>query len=374
MKTKRNAVATAVILGCGALSAQADNKLSEYFTFSGFGTFAGVQTNSNEGLYVRETQPAGANKTASMMVDSNLGLQVTAKATDWLSATVQTLTAQRSTPELSTKIEWAFVKVKVKPIDGLTVRGGKFSLPNFLVSDSRRVGYANNTLRPSNEVYGLDLMNGGLTGADVSYRLPIAGRALTITGLGGKSSSVSRGGSSIDFKDVLGANLLWDGDWYTVRVGQVKGKPQLPESVRPASLGPLTYIFTGYGFTMDRANVVLQGEFVTRRADPASPFIDADGSYLMGGYRIGKFLPYAQIAKRKPVSGGSVAPQKSTSLGVRWDAFSSAAIKFQAERIDTDGSAGASFVTAQLPGFGPPRYAPITKPVNTLSVSLDFVF
>ncbi len=360
--------------------AWAATSLGEHITVSGFGTVGAVRTNSDEGDYVREAQAAGATTNASLKVDSNLGLQVTAKATPWLSATVQSLTAQRTTDELTSRIEWAFVKVL--PAEGLSVRAGKFSLPNFLISDSRRVGYANTALRPANEVYGLDLLNGGLKGLDASYQMSVAGGSLALTALGGSSVYTATNDSPIDVRDVRGLNLVWDRDGYTARIGQITARPQLPDSI-VASLPPgtgldETYKFTGAGFSMDRDNLVVQAEYVQRRSSQFDALIGADAWYLQAGYRFGNLLPYIQRADVKPSRDDNTfivfGPQTSTALGLRWDAFSSAAIKFQAERVDTHGTRGVSFVTpAVMTPFGPVAL-PVTKPVTTLSVAVDFVF
>jgi hypothetical protein len=133
------------------------------------------------------------------------------------------------------------------------------------------------------------------------------------------------------------------------------------------------YKFSGIGFTVDRANVLLQGEWVQRRSSQLNEFVAGDSSYVMAGYRMGAFLPYASLAEAKPAGGSNIVPQKTTSLGLRWDAMSSAAVKFQVERVNTKGTPGASFIKfSRDPEFN--RYPNITKPVTTLSVAVDFVF
>ncbi|PQA75942.1 porin [Rhodoferax sp. TS-BS-61-7] len=371
MNLSFNVIAALTFSVC-ASSVQAETPLGEYITFSGFGTLGYVQTDSNEGQFKREQQARGATTSGTALVDSNLGLQLTARANDKLSFTVQTVTQQRTEEELTTKLDWAFVKLA--PLEGLAIRAGRFNLPNFLVSDSRKVGYANIWLRPPNEVYGVDVLNGGLDGADLSYRLPVAGNSLTITGLLG-SSSINRPrnfAGITEVKNVQGINLLWDGDWYTVRLGQVQGYAQLSGDIlnlMPAGQTEELYEFTGLGFSVDRANVVLQAEMVQRRGKYLNSVFAADGSYLMAGYRFGKFLPYMMLAEVKPAASDD-APQDSIAVGLRWDAFSSAALKFQLERTDTKGTTGQSFIT---PG-DVQQQTPLTKSVNVLSVSLDFVF
>lgn len=363
---KFNLLGIAAALALVQSAAHAATQLTEDLTFSGFGTLGYVAADTDEGEFRREFQPDGAGKKGSPKVDSNLGLQLSYKATDWLSATVQSLTTQRVTSDMSTRIEWAYLKAT--PIEGLSVRAGRMSMPNFLVSDSRRVGYANTWLRPANEVYGLDLLNGGLEGFDVSYRVPLGSNGLTFTALGG-TSSVDSSSTSIKVNSVRGLNAVWDGDGYSVRVGQIEGKPDVDATVFGGS-GEEVYKFTGIGANVDSHNVVLQTEYVQRRSSQGGAILDANGWYVLGGYRFGSFLPYVMLSKAGPAS--SLAPkQKTTAIGLRWDAFSSAALKFQFERVDTEGTTGYSFATASTGGGGS---APVTKTVNVFSIALDFAF
>ena len=379
MKTSITAVAAIAMLGATPFT-RAATPLGDHFSFSAFGTLGAVVTNSDEGQYIREFQAKGATKSPSALVDSNLGLQITGKANDWLSGTVQTLTAQRTEDRLSTRVEWAFVKVA--PVEGLALRAGRFSLPTFLISDSRRVGYANTTLRPADDVYGLDLLNGGLKGVDASYRLPIGGNSLTVTGSFGKSSYTNPRESFAFLKmnKVSGLNMVWDGDWYTLRLGYVEAEPEFPAEFA-AFLPPGTslsdkYTFTGIGLSVDKNNVVLQGEYVQRRSKNFNQGVGADAWYMMGGYRMGPVLPYLQFSRRTPTSDAmdSVFPQSTKVVGLRWDAFASAAVKFQLERVDTKGTSGASFVTPVVDTPFGPIPAAVTKPVTTFSVAVDFVF
>jgi hypothetical protein len=78
----------------------------------------------------------------------------------------------------------------------------------------------------------------------------------------------------------------------------------------------------------------------------------------MGGYRFGKVLPFASHGRLT----GDVA-QATDSIGVRWDAFRSADIKFQVDRVKPE---GAGLFNAPRPGF--------RGPVTVGAVAVDFVF
>ncbi len=364
--------ATALAFGGVSLAARAATPLGEYLTVSGFGTLGGVVTNSNEGQFGRDRQAGGADKHPALDVDSNFGLQVDAKATSWLSATVQTLTAKRDTLGFATRIEWAYVLVK--PLDGLSIRGGHFQTPAFLVSDSRQIGYANNWLRPPNEVYGLNAID-SFDGVDATYRRGFGPVSLSVTGIAGSSKFRVIG---FDGKGdrLRGLSLQLETDWATLRAGRVTANA----AVEGIATFDEPYSFTGYGVTIDHGNLVAQAEFVQRRSSKSSDVINSDGWYVMGGWRFDKLLPYAILSRTAPKVADFPAhasnTQRTAAVGLRWDAFRSADIKFQIERIDTSGTTGISFTTPTLPatGPGPAPSGTVNRPVTAFSVALDFTF
>lgn len=357
--TRKICVAVAAALAAGAmLPAQADTQLGDYVTLSGFGTFGAVVTDSDQGEFGKDRQPGGADKDPEYWVDTNLGVQATVRANRWLSGTVQLLAARRDhrTPRIDA--EWAFIKVQ--PIDNLSIRVGRTTMPTFLVSDFRNVGYANTWLRAPNEVYALAAFR-RLEGADVSYRLNLGSSSLTAQVLGGESKFFNMGAWQ-DVKRVRGGNLTWERDGITVRAGRMEA------AVIVEGFPDSDFAFTGIGASYDRGNVVAQAEFVKRRegSDYFGPMINADAFYVMGGYRFGSVTPYASLARTTPKTRVYEMHfsdyQETKALGVRWDAFSSAAIKFQVEQIDTEGTAGISFAT------------PVSGTVNAFSASIDFTF
>ncbi len=369
-------VAAGVLALVGATpAATAATQIGDYLSFSGFGTLGAVQTNSDEGKFGKDRQyVGGAQKSANFDVDSNLGLQLTGTATTWLSATVQALASKRDKGYVEPDVEWAFVTVK--PVDGLSLRGGRMAAPVFAVSDSRNIGYANTWLRAPNEVYALNVFR-RMEGADVTYRADLGPVAISATAYGGKTAFKALGGADADGENLKGLNLQFETDWANIRAGQMKTKVVIPAFGETGD----QYTFTGYGIAVDRGNVVAQAEFVTRRSAKRGISVDADSWYVMGGYRIGKVLPYvirSVTTPKYPEAPVLVsASQQTTALGVRWDAFSSAAIKFQADRIDTKNTRGISFYTDSTPPpfpGAPPGAKPIAKPVTAVSLAVDFTF
>ena len=354
-------VATAALALIGTAStAQAATQLGEYFSFSGFGTLAAVQTNTDEANFVKDRQGiGGATKTASFDVDSNLGLQLTGTATPWLSATVQVLASKRDKGYVEPQVEWAFINVK--PAEGLSVRLGRIAPPIFAISDSRNIGYANTWVRAPNEVYGLNLFR-RMEGVDLTYSAQVGPAELTATGFAGKSSFISLSKFDGAGDNMKGVNFQAETDWATFRAGWMTTNVSIPAFTPPGqSLLIDPYTFSGFGVIVDRNNILIQAEYVRRKSEKQPATVNLDGWYVMGGYRLGKVLPYAIHSVETPKV--AITPlQKTTALGVRWDAFSAAALKLQVDRIDTGNSKGQSFT------------AKVTQPVTAVTLSADFTF
>ncbi len=112
---------------------------------------------------------------------------------------------------------------------------------------------------------------------------------------------------------------------------------------------------------------------------------DTSGRYVLAGYRVNKFTPFAMYAEREiesaararrsrlwspllPLAAGVNAliagnEQNTTSVGVRLKAASSVAVKFQYDHVDPQ---GAGLFAQVKPGFD--------GPVNVFGVSIDVVF
>ena len=376
MKSEITKMAAAAALALGATQAYAATSIGEFTTVSGFGTTAVAVTDSDEAEFVRYGQLSGADDRPEFKVDSNLGLQLDMRPRNWVSATVQLLTQQRNGRNLDTSVEWAFVGVE--PIDGLRARVGRTAMPVFAISDTRNVGFANNWVRPPNEVYGLALME-NLDGADVSWYLPVGDASLTFTALYGESE-VTVFATDVEMKNVHGAAVQWDSEWVSIRVAKILADSQLDDLGIPGVSGEDRYEFNDIGVHVDRGNVVARAEYVTRSSDTFDDLVDADGWYLYGGYRFGNVLPYAMYAVTEPDAGvqpGQLSSDQSTiAAGVRWDAFSAATLKFQVDYVDTDDTRGISFLTDTFspPGSGLTVALPVEEPVTVVSVAVDYVF
>src|SRR5262249_50682586 len=101
-------------------------------------------------------------------VDSRLGAQLTARFTPQLTGTLQLVSEQRYDGDYTPHVEWANIKYEFTP--QFSMRVGRTALASFLVSDSRKVGYANPWVRPPAWVCCLVPIYSS-DGVDANYRM-----------------------------------------------------------------------------------------------------------------------------------------------------------------------------------------------------------
>jgi hypothetical protein len=415
--TKR-IIATLLTLPLALASAYAQESGMPAVTVSGFGTLALTQTNSDGAQFVRPNQSAGATKTARTGVDSNFGVQANSTLNSWLSATVQGLVRKDGEDDFGGELAWAFLKGKVN--DNLSVRVGRMGLPVFLISDYRNVGYANTMLRPPAEVYAQVPLN-SIDGIDATWQQSFGDTSLSAQLAFGRTHNpiaTSTATVHVDGTSLVALNLVAEHGPVTLRFGRADGKLTVNDSASLNSLlGGLRATAAGYkfatlstladdlaldkkkasftsvGMTTDWKDIVLQAEYAKRKTD--SYVNDTNSWYVMGGYRIGKFLPYYNHAEAK--SAGHVANtvpaacpagypaactptlmalsagvnvlsapanQSTDTLGVRWDLYRNMALKVQVDRVRPKD--GAGLLVQPKPGF--------TGPITVGAVALDFVF
>ncbi len=383
-------------------SAYADDGIDmPTMTVSGFGTAALTRSNSDAAEFIRPNQLKGVKTDAKTGVDSNFGIQATAKFNDWLSFTGQGLVRKNVKDDFVGEMAWAFAKAKVS--ENLSIRAGRVGLPVYMISDYRNVGYANTMIRPPVEMYTQVLLE-SVDGVDAVYQTSFGETSVTAQLALGKSEYESSNNYTAKFKDLVGINLVAENGPFTFRLGRVDTKVSVENSANlnavAGGLAKFGYVsaanslivkdsktsFTSLGLGLDWKNIVVQAELGKRQSDSLT-IQDTTSWYTMAGYRIGKYLPYINHASAKqdsprtvaglPTAGpllglaaganafASAAPlQTSNSIGVRWDFYKSAALKLQLDRISPSNGNG-TFINAK-PGF--------TGPVTVFAAGIDFVF
>ena len=169
--------------------------------------------------------------------------------------------------------------------------------------------------------------------------------------------------------------------------------------------------FSGIGASYDQDNIVLAGEF-TKRKVKKGYIASTTGWYALGGYRFGNILPYVIVSKIKVDDANATTPgfsglgaipsasplytsaqnvingtkavlntqkleQKTLSLGVRWDATRSLAVKAQFDRITKPAGSNGLFLVPDLGADlakGNSSFLNTKKNINVISVAVDFVF
>jgi hypothetical protein len=396
----------------GAASATDDVPGASMFSFSGFGTL-GVVHSSEDGadFAASELQPNGAGYTRSWSpdVDSRLGAQVTAQFTPQLTAMLQVISEQNADNTFTPHVEWANVSYQLTP--EFSVRVGRIVLPTFLLSDTRKVGYANPWVRPPVELYGLSPIFDS-DGADASYTMNFADTVNTLVGSYGKTDFATPAGGTFDVKRLwviadtveygaLTVHFAYESSSYTYDAldGLFDAFRQFgPQGTALASQYDLDNKRAqqmAVGALYDSRQWFMTGEWGRRNLHSAS--IESTAWYISGGLRLAKFTPYLIYAEEK-ADGGTSSPglslptlppylqgpasglnaalnallrrnpvQNTISVGSRWDLVKNADLKLQYDRIELGADSPGTLINLQ-PGFQP------GGTVNLLSITIDFVW
>ncbi len=318
--------------------------------------------------------------------DNRLGLQVTAKINPQVDFNGQ-LFAQAREENYNVHTDWAYITYR--PVENLQVRAGLNKLPNFLISDYQWVGYAYPWIRPPQEVYTQNPLESA-SGVHLIFKQPVGDAQFLIQPYFGRDSDEvvapqdaiinnSGGGLTtltagkvghIGFESdpVRGLDLSLVADNFTVRAGYQAAKVNL-EFDTPSE-GDNWRLAT-LGVTGEWSNVVVYSEYFQRKVDGNANAIwpNQKGYYATLGYRLGKFLPHFTASKlddnKNPTGATNGTPLKQTSqtLGLRYEAGNSAALKFEVGRAKPEGGTRGLFVNV-----------PDKSTVKTYGVAIDVVF
>jgi hypothetical protein len=385
----RAAVSLALAVGAGTASAATVD-------VSGFGTAGIVFTDTEDAEFIRSSQARGADSNGDVGVDSIAGIQATVHVTDKISGTTQILLRRLYGTGFELDAPLAFIKYQATK--DFAVRVGRVSLPVFLVSDFRQVGFANTWIRPPIEVYGQVPLD-NVDGLDVLYSGEAGPVSLTGQAFYGKTD-IELAASDVSVKNFWGVNFSATMGPLTLRAGRVESKLTLDSAQANSLLAGLRQAgftalanelapvekdsaFTAFGALLDWNNLIVQAEVTDSKVGGFPP--DTAGRYALVGYRVNKMTPYAIYAEREVESArtSTVVPQvgpliplalgvnaliagteqNTTSLGLRWDAASSVAVKFQYDYVDPEGNGLFGNVKAGFDG-----------PVNVFGVAVDVVF
>ena len=288
------------------------------FSSSGFSTAAYAQTDTDEAQVGYIGQPEGIDSEGSWAIDSKLGLQITARFNDVVSATVQGVGYADLTADWEPHLDWAYVRVQ--PTRSLSTRIGYMRAPTFMFSDSVFVGYANSWVRPPLEVYNLSPAY-QLRGIDATWRDAVGPVTVSINPYFG-DSEIKVGASETTLDVDQWAGLVVTGEYksFMGRVGfsRIDLGTSSPEVVGLlASLrSPQVAAICGSACAVeadhtdlarmdmetldiggqydDGANVAIV-EYAQRRSGNYV-VVDMHSAYATYGRRFGGFMPYVTFA------------------------------------------------------------------------------
>ncbi len=343
------------------------------FTYSGFGTLGLVHSTESKADFAESLfQPDGAGHSATWAkgVDSLAGGQVAANVNDRLSAVLQVIVKERWDGRYKPVVEWANVKYAFTP--DFSVRIGRIVLPSFLDSETRYVGFSNPWVRPPVEIFSMQPVTSS-DGVDTSFRFRFGGVTNTIVALYGSDRFITTDGSVNHAKDLATIAYTMDYGYLTLHAAYLKTRltiaavADIPVPAIAALGTDAPGRFASIGANYDPGNWFVQGEF----ARVSVPGINGQmGWYGMGGYRWGKWTPYAIFSRQfqhGAVGLNPASPQKTESLGLRWDFMKKMDLKLQLDHIDLDSGSSGVFSNLQS-GFQRGGGAKI------LSLTFDFVF
>lgn len=394
------------------------------FHFGGFGTLGTTHSDNNLADYRADKPfaPKGPGRTAAWDagLDSKLGLQLDGRLNQDWSAVIQVVSERQSDASWQPQFEWANVKYQVNPRWRVSL--GRVMAPVLMMSDWRKVGYAQTMVRPPAEVYALNPIT-NLDGIDLEYRRTLGNVGLLAKAEYGTTHlrmenpsrkqdykiqpillgrlNLEYGGSTFS---ISGTRLEFDGsaDIYTQQSTMlqrlidagVAGAQQVQDNFIYRNAKAHNYTL---GYLYDRDQWLLRSEFY-RNHSQGNLYADHSGWYASGGYRWQRFTPYLAYARvwcneqyqwpmldssnlAPPLAGmaqtvnainqgveAGTYRQRAWTVGLRWDPMEKLALKLQLERIDKETDSGGLFINSTS------QFVTDKARINLFSATLDFIF
>lgn len=340
-------VLAAAVLACCASGSQALE-----FETSGFATLAvgrssgpcvsGLVTdrlNDECTRFVADWAHAGVyERKWNAQPESRLGVQGTAKFNSQFSLTSQ-ITA-RALNRQHLNLEWLYGEYRITP--QWSVQVGRKRLPLFYYSDFQDVGYAYNTVRPSPDVYGWDVVN--YNGASVAYNASVGEWAVRAEVLTGRENSRKN-----PFSRIFNApeqDVRWSGiggvtaeaskDWFSTRISYIRSSYEQtePSTGTLRASGGKKHEFIGAAFNADLDDWILRSEVGTTKRESLG--YRAAFYLLTAGYRIGDLTitgGHSRYREKVYDTGVVRFDHDSPLLALRYEVHKGGAVKLQVERL-----------------------------------------
>lgn len=406
-------LAAAVLLAMGLAPANASGQESSapFISFDGFGTIGVAYSGDRNADFVENplrSEGAGHSSRLGESLDSRLAGQITVQATPRITGVLQVVVEQGVTGSYEPAVEWANLSYAFTP--DLSLRAGRIVMPLFLVSEARKVSYANPWVRPPVELYSLVPIY-AWDGVDGRYRRRMGEWMGSVNAAVGRTSAEMHGGD-VEAEHFWNVNASLQRGELTGRVAVMAG------DVTVDAYTPLFEGFRQFGpageaiaerYELDGRRIAFATAGV--QYDPAPWFTMAElgwlesesamgermAGHLTAGVHLGPVAPFVTYARSTLLSESTaaglpldnlppeaaqmaaqlnaglnsvlaVAPeQQNVTVGSRWDVAPGIALKAQVEFIDRlEGSVG-TFTNFQ-PTFEP------GGSTRLVSVAATFVF
>jgi hypothetical protein len=277
--------------------------------------------------------------------ESRAGLQLEWTINRELSAVVQA--SARTLQDQKANLEWAYLSYTPTPEWKLQL--GRKRIPLYYYSDFQDVGFAYNTVRPSPDVYGWDVVN--YNGASLSTTRNLGDWTLRAEVYGGAETSRKNPYTwlftdeppDVKWSGIRGLSLEISQDWFTGRVSFT----QTDYQVRDHLSGEYFELFDGsikakqdfFGLALngDWDEWQLRSEFGKVRRMNAVGY-DASFYLITLGRQFGAFTltgglsAYRETTRFAPEDYVPVKLQ-GASLTLRYDVHKGGAVKLQIERV-----------------------------------------
>lgn len=345
-------------------------------TFGGFGSLGVSHSSMRMGDYTMDStipKGAGLSEDWSTTNDSRIAGQLVAHFTPKVSAAFQVDSEYTAENTYQPEVEWANVKYAFTPDAYLRV--GRITLPTFMDSDNRDIGYTYVWIHPPLELYR-QVAIAHSDGVDAMYRLNMGETVNTLKAVLYGENTLERSTSKSISKDMWG---IFDTIEYGSTIAHVGYQERLSASqnfqtgitgawVRNSDLS--------LGAQYDPGNWFIMSEWLQRKSNTK-----ISAMYISAGYRVKKFTPYLTYSQNSPGSffPDAAAPsansirlanraQSTVSLGVRWDFMRNTDFKLQYDQVKlSDNSNGfLANVPANVTLYG--------AKFHVISAVIDFVF
>lgn len=384
-------LAVLLVVPTGAKAQQGD---TPSLSFDAFGTLGLVYSTEDSADFAESffrADGAGYTKSVSPEVDSRLGAQISAFLTPELTAVVQLVAEQDFEDRYVPSLEWAYLDYAFTP--EFSVRAGRTPVGSFMVSDFRKVSFANPWMRPPPELYSLSPVASGEE-VEASYSLHLGDWTSTLEASYGRSEGEFQGGEAEAEKVWSVANSIQRGV-FTGRMLFAQGELDIdvfdpffdafrqfgPEGEAIADryeVDDTPFQFASLGAEYDPGPWFGMAELGW--ADFNSVLGEKLAGYVTVGHRFGTFTPHVTYGRvealhetsadgltlsslppdaREPAAGlnafldiflQSTAIQQRVGIGGRWDIRPGMALKAEVEFIDLLENSPGTFINPQ-PGF-----------------------